>query len=155
MKIVGVIFWIIGILLLCVGGVLLVSGKSDENNILQNYAQANAVVTGNECRVGLINNNPNLQYKYCWEFEFKTKDGQTISFNKQNAAYRIGQQVPVYYDPHDPAHTVEIAADVKNDYLAILGGIILVFAILSLVVGTAFFVAGLVRGRRASANKLT
>jgi len=165
MKIAGVILWIISIVLLCVGGFLILANYGNRNT-MQNDEQAVAVVTGNERHAYYGNyNEEGIQYYYCAEFQFQTKDGQTISVKQVDSTdlpcasnvstspdYQIGQQVPIYYDPSNPAHTVQIAADVKNGYITamVIGVIVLIFTILCVVVGSVLFVKGLARSRRVA-----
>jgi Protein of unknown function (DUF3592) len=162
MKIAGAIVGIIGIILLCAGGILLIWANNNERNISQNNEQAIAMVTGNE-----LHHTMN-QFYYCAEFRFQTKEGQTISFKQDDSTnvpcqgsassspdYQIGQQVPVYYDPHNPAHTVQLVSWVTNEYTTelVIGMPILIVAILSIVGGLALFVIGSAKSRRdATAN---
>ena len=164
MKIAGVILWIIAVVLLCVGGFLILATYGNKST-MQTDEQATAVVTGNERHAYYGNyNEQGIQYYYCAEFQFQTREGRTISIKQADSTdlpcassvsespdYKVGQQVPVYYDPSDPAHTVQIAADVKNGYTAavVIGVIVLILTILCVVVGSALFVMGSARSRRA------
>ena len=115
MKIAGIILWIIAVVLLAVGGYMLVKEKL----FLLGAQQATAVVTGNE-RHTYESSDYGTQHFYCSDFQVQTKDGASISFSEDDSTdvactdldmppdYQIGQQVPVYYDPRDPAHTVQI-----------------------------------------------
>ena len=162
MKISGIILWVIGVMLLCLGGVLILATIGNRDT-LQNDRQATAVVTGNDRHDYYGNyNEQGLQYFYCAEFQFRTEDGRTVSVKQSDSTdlpcashvsespdYKVGQQVPVYYDPADPAHTVQIAADVKNGYTAsvVIGVTVLILSILCVVIGSVLFVKDL-RGRR-------
>lgn len=156
MKIAGVILWIIGIALLAVGGYML----AKEKLFLLNAEQATAIVTGNE-RYTYESNDYGTQHYYCSKFQFQTRDGQSISIEESDGNgdqggcgdldappdYQTGQQVLVYYDPGDPAHTAQIPKAVKLDYSG--GVIVLVASFICIVVGLVLFWIGLVRSRRA------
>jgi Protein of unknown function (DUF3592) len=165
MKNSRVIVGIIGIVLLCCGGIGAIGAIwaiNNTRNISQNDEQAIAVVTGNE------EHHTQSNFYYCAEFQFQTKEGQTISFKQDDSTnvpcsgaasaspdYKIGQQVPVYYDPHDPAHTAQLVAWVKNEYITalVIGVPILIVAILCIIGGLVLFVKGLAKSRRdATAN---
>jgi uncharacterized protein DUF3592 len=165
MKTSGVIVGIISMLLLCCGGIGAIGAIwaiDNARNISQNDEQAIAVVTGNE------EHHTQSSFYYCAEFQFQTKEGQTISFKQDDSTnvpcgeasaspdYQVGQQVPVYYDPHDPAHTVQLVAWVKNEYVTtlVLGVPVLIVAILCIVGGLVLFVRGLVKSRRAVATNM-
>jgi hypothetical protein len=163
MKIAGVILWIITIVLLCVEGFLFVA-TYDYRITKQNDEQTTALVTGNERHPYYGNyNEQGIQYYYCAKFKFQTQDGRTISVKQDDSTdfpcssyvsdspnYQVGQQVPVYYDPSDPAHTVQIAADVNNANTAavVIGVIVFIFIILCAVVGSVLFVMGLAKSRQ-------
>ncbi len=127
MKFTGTILVVIGILLIGLGGTIFIR----EQVFIRTAEQAVAVVTGNESvnYTGNINTMGIQQY-YCSVFQFQTRGGQTISFKETegrlnstgcgdlNSApdYKIGQEVPVYYDPRDPANTAQIPKLVKKYY---------------------------------------
>lgn len=128
MKNIGVIFFLIGIILIGLGGYIFVR----EQLFIQTAEQAIAVVTGNESVMytGTDVNEMGIQQYFCSAFQFQTRDGQTISFKetqgKLNQAscanlgtlpdYEIGQDVPVYYDPRDPSNSAQIPKLVKKYY---------------------------------------
>ena len=158
MKIAGIILWIIAAVLLTVGGYMLVKEKL----FLLSAQQATAIVTGNE-RYTYEFNEYGTQHYYCSDFQFQTKDGRSISFSEDDLTnvpctgldmppdYQTGQQVPVYYDSRDPAHTVQIPESVSLDYDG--GVIVLVAAFICIVVELILFWIGFVRSRRG--NKTT
>jgi hypothetical protein len=158
MKLTNVIFWIIGIVLLAVGGYMLVKEKL----FLLTAGQATAIVTGNERQTYQSNEN-GTQYYYCSAFQFQTKDGRSISFNEDDSTdvncteldmppdYQVGEQVPIYYDPRDPANTVQIPKSVSLDYKG--GVIVLVLGCICIVVGIILFWIRLVKNRRAAASR--
>ncbi|MEP7135353.1 MAG: DUF3592 domain-containing protein [Chloroflexota bacterium] len=128
MKNIDVIFFSIGIILIGLGGTIFVR----EQLFIRSAEQAIAVVTGNES-VSYAGNDVNemgIQQYFCLAFQFQTRDGQTISFKetqgKLNQAscgnlgtlpdYEVGQAVPVYYDPRDPANSAQIPKLVKKYY---------------------------------------
>ncbi len=127
MRIVGAILAVIGILLVSLGGYLFVR----EQIFLHSAEQATAVVTNNESvsYTGNIN-EMGIQRYYCSAFQFRTRDGQTISFKeaegKLNRAscgdlnsapdHKVGETVPVYYDARDPADSAQIPKPVKKYY---------------------------------------
>ena len=145
----GIVVIILGILFASTG----VNLRAQDRNAKQTYVQAAAVVTGNEA-------HPYKQYQYyCAEFKFQTKDGQTISVTQNDSTslpcsgsvsdspyYQVGQQVSVYYDPHDPASTVLLADDMDNSagtvIAFILGALCVMGGLVMLVVGFKWFVKG-------------
>jgi len=155
MRVAGVILWIIGVLLLAVGGFMLVKEKL----FLLNAEQATATVTGND-RYTYESSEHGTQDYYCTDFQFQTKDGRSVSFQEsdQNANqadcgdldappdYQTGQQVLVSYDPRDPANTAQIPKAVKLDYAG--GVIVLVFGFVGILVGLVLFWISLARSRR-------
>ncbi len=164
---IGSIGLLIGGIVVLIVGIFLTSAGVDQwmnaRNAKQNYEQATAVVTGNERHAYYGNyNEQGIQYYYCAEFKFQTKEGQTISVKQADSTdlpcsgsvsdspdYQIGQQVPIYYDPHDPAHTM-LAEDVNGGHVigVSLGAIILIVGI-SMIVGSLVpFVINLVRRMR-------
>ena len=159
MKSAGVILWIIGIVLLGVGGYMLIQEKL----FLLNAERATAIVTGND-RYTYQPNEYGTQHYYCSEFQFQTRDGQSISIQESDGNgnqggcgdldappdYQTGQQVPVYYDPGDPTNTAQTPKAVKIDYDG--GVIVLVAALICIVVGLVLFWIGLAGSRRASAH---
>ncbi|MFZ1040522.1 MAG: DUF3592 domain-containing protein [Anaerolineales bacterium] len=159
MKIAGVILWIIGVVLLAVGGYLLVKEKL----FLLSAQQATAIVTGND-RYTQESNEYGTQHYYCSDFQFQTKDGRSISFAESEGGnanqadcgdldappdYQLGQKVPVSYDARDPANSAQIPKAISLNYDG--GVIVLVFAFICVVIGLVLFWIGLVRGRRATA----
>ncbi len=149
MKIAGVILGIIGIMFLC-----MVLAKY---SALQNDEQATAVVTGIEHSHYYSQQDDNEEDRYCAEFTFKTKEGQTFSFKQgsidnactgDSSDYQVGEHVPVYYDPSDPANS---AALTKG--LAIMAIIFIPLAILFIVLGVGLFVTGLGKSRRDAASE--
>ncbi len=80
MKITGVILWIIGVVLLAVGGYMLVKEKL----FLLTAQQATAIVTGNE-RYTHESSDYGTQHYYCSAFQFQTKDGRSISFSEDDS----------------------------------------------------------------------
>ena len=84
MKIAGVILWIIGVVLLAVGGYLLVKEKL----FLLSAQQATAIVTGND-RYTQESNEYGTQHYYCSDFQFQTKDGRSISFAELRGVMQI------------------------------------------------------------------
>ena len=157
MKIAGIILWIIAVVLLAAGGYMLVKEKL----FLLGAQQATAVVTGNE-RHTYESSDYGTQHFYCSDFQVQTKDGASISFSEDDSTdvpctdldmppdYQIGQQVPVYYDPRDPAHTVQIPRSMSLNYAG--GVIVLVAAFICVVVELILFWIGLIRSRRAAAK---
>jgi len=127
MKIVGTVLAVIGIILIGSGGFIFVR----EQIFVHTAEQAVAVVTGNESvnYTGNVN-EMGIQHYYCSVFQFQTMDGQTFPFkegegrlNQANCGYldsapdyKIGEEVPVYYDPRDPGNTVQIPKLVKKYY---------------------------------------
>jgi len=167
MKSIGCIGLLIGGIVVLIVGIFMTSAGVDQwknaRNAKQNYEQATAVVTGNERQAYYGNyNEQGIQYYYCAEFQFQTKEGQTISVKQADSTdlpcsgsvsdspdHPIGQQVPIYYDPHDPAHTM-LAEDVNGGHVigVALGAIILIVGI-SMIVGSLVpFVINLVRRMR-------
>ena len=156
MRIAGVILWIIGVVLLAVGGYMLVKEKL----FLLTAQQATTIVTGND-RYTQESNEYGTQHYYCSAFQFQTKDGRSISFSEDDSTdvtctdldmppdYQVGQQVPVYYDARDPANTVQISKSVSLNYDG--GVIVLVVAFICVVAGLVLFWIGLMRSRRATA----
>jgi hypothetical protein len=153
MKIAGVIAALIGVILLGLGGYLFVQ----EQLFLQTAEQATAVVTGNE-RHTYQSSEYGEQHYYCSEFQFQTRDGQSVSFQESDSAtancanldsppdYQEGQKVAVYYDPGDPIDSVQIPKSIRLDYD---GAVILAVAgTLALLVGLGLFWFGFLRGRR-------
>ena len=160
MKIAGVILGIIGIMFLCMGG-LFILVKYSKGVSLQNDEQATAVVTGIEHSHYYSQEDDREVDSYCAEFTFKTKEGQTISFKQgsiDNACtidsndYQVGEQVPVYYDPSNPANTAALTKgeDRFESVLAIMAIIFIPLAILFIVLGVGLFVMGLVKSRRGA-----
>ena len=165
MKIAAVILWIIAILLGCGIGVLVLATQGSRNT-MHNDQQSVAVVTGNVKHAYYGNyNEQGIQYFYCAQIQFQTRDGQTVSVTQSDATqfrcdanvssspdHPVGQQIPVYYDPHDPAHTVRFVSDVKTSLIVaqVAGGLALFFLIVCLAGGTSMFVAGLAREKRGS-----
>jgi hypothetical protein len=160
MKITGVIFWIIGVVLLAVGGFLLVKEKL----FLLNSPQAIATVTGNQ-RYTYESNDYGTQHYYCSAFQFQTQDGRSISFNEDDSTgvpcadldmppdYQPGQQVPIYYDPRDPANTVQIPKSVNLNYDG--GVIVLVASFICIVVGLALFWIRWWRNTRSAISRVS
>ena len=93
-------------------------------------------------------NEMGIQHYYCSVFQFQASDGQSVSFKeaegKLNKAkcgdlnsaphYQIGEEVPVYYDPRNPANTVQVPKLVKKYYsyalmFALIGLLLLVLGI--------------------------
>lgn len=127
MKFTGTILAVIGILLIGLAGIIFIR----EQLFIHSAEQAVAVVTGNESvnYTGNIN-ELGIQHYYCSVFQFKTREGQTISFKETegrvnstgcgelNSApdYQVGQEMPVLYDPRDPANTAQIPKLVKKYY---------------------------------------
>jgi hypothetical protein len=134
MKITGIILAIIGVMFIGLGGYLF----AKEQIFLQRAELTTAVVTYNKLYsyTGQVNEY-GVQNYYCSEFQFLTKDGHSISFEEPKCAelesppdYQIGQKVSVYYDPSDPANTVQMgksnysnaaAAAVTGAFFALLG----------------------------------
>ena len=154
MKITGIIFWVIGIVLLAVGAYMLVREKL----FLQSSDRATAVVTANE-RYTYTSNEYGVQHYYCSDFQFQAKNGQSISIKESDdngdqggcaeldapPDYQTGQQVPVYYDARDPANTAQIPKAVSLNYSG--GEIVLVGAFIGIVIGLIFFGIGFARSR--------
>ncbi|MFZ1041113.1 MAG: DUF3592 domain-containing protein [Anaerolineales bacterium] len=157
MKNIGCIGLLIGgIVVLIVGIFMTFAGVGqwmNARNAKQNYEQATAVVTGNERHAYYGNyNEQGIQYYYCAEFQFQTKEGQTISVKEDDSTnltcsgqYQVGKQVPIYYDPHDPAHTM-LADDMDNStgtvIAFILGALCVMGSLVMLVVGFKWFAKG-------------
>ncbi|MCL4529104.1 MAG: DUF3592 domain-containing protein [Chloroflexi bacterium] len=158
MKITGIILWIIGVVILAVGGYLLVR----ERLFQQSAEQATAVATDNKQYTYTSSDN-GVQHYYCTGFQFQTKDGRNISFKEDDSTdvscadldmppdYQVGQQVPVYYDPRDPAGSVQIPKSVSLNYDS--GAIVLAAGALCIVIGMGSFWFGLTRGRQNAAPK--
>jgi len=160
MKITGVILWIVGILTLCVGAALILAQYSQKNST-KNDEQATAVVTGIEHSQYYSEENASEEDSYCAEFTFQSKEGQTISFKQGSISdsctdpsdYTVGEQVPVYYDPHDPAGTATLAKgeDRFESFLVVMGSISICIAVPLLLVCVGLFVMDRVRSGRAAA----
>ena len=162
----GCIGFVIGSATLIILGLIFIAvgaegGRADQN-AKQNYVQGTAVVTGNE-------SHPYKQYYYyCAEFKFQTRDGQTISVKQADSTdfpcasnvsdspyYQVGKQVPIYYDPHDPAHTVLLAEDVDggnggNIAAVVIGVIMLIIGALLVSGGLISSIRSLAKNRRAT-----
>ena len=151
MKIAGFIIVFIGILLAGLGAYLFIK----EQLFLRSAEQAMAMVTYNKryTYTGQVNEY-GVQHYYCSEFQFQTRAGRTVSFEETNCAqlesppdYQVGQKVAAYYDPRDPANTVQMARPSYSDAAAAaVTGAFLV------LLGLAFFWVGLLRHRRAAAS---
>ncbi|HEY9153117.1 MAG TPA: DUF3592 domain-containing protein [Anaerolineales bacterium] len=154
MKITGIIFWAIGIVLLGVGAYMVVREKL----FLQSSEQATATVTGNQSYT-YTSSDYGVQHYYYSEFQFETKAGQSISIRESDGNgnqggcaeldappdYQTGQQVLVYYDPRNPTDTAQIPKAVSMNYYG--GEIVLVIAFICIVIGLIFFGIGLPRSR--------
>ena len=151
MKIAGVIVAFIGILLVGLGAYLFVK----QQLFLRSAKQATAMVTYNKLYTytGQVNEY-GVQHYYCSEFQFQTRAGRTVSFEETHCAelesppdYQVGQKVAVYYDPRDPANTVQMAKPSYSDAAAAA-----VTGAFFVLLGLAFFWAGLLRRRRIAAS---
>ena len=158
MKIAGVIVSIIGVVLLGVGGYLFIKEKL----FLLSAQQATAIVIGNE-RSTYESNEYGTQHFYCSDFQFQTKDSRSISFNEVDLTdvpctdldmppdYQVGQQVPVYYDLRDPAHTVQIPKSVILNYDGAV--IVLVVGAFLLLLGLGLFWIGWWRSMKSATSR--
>ena len=149
MKITGIILAILGLLLAGLGGYLFVK----QQLFLQSAEPATAVVTSNKLYTytGQVNEY-GVQHYYCSEFQFQTRDGRSVSFEEPNCAqlesppdYKVGQQVAVYYDPRDPANTVQMVKSGFSDAAAAT-----VTGAFFVLLGLVFFWIGRLRRRRAA-----
>jgi len=127
MKIVGNILAGISIVLLALGGFIF----AREQFFVHAAEQTVAVVTGNESvnYTGNIN-EMGIQHYYCSVFQFQDRSSQVISFKETEGRlnstgcgdlnstpdYKVGEEVPVYYDLRDPVNTVQTPKLVKKYY---------------------------------------
>lgn len=125
MKIAGIVVGIIGLLFLGLAGYLFVQ----EQLFLQRAEPTTAVVMSNKryTYTGQVNEN-GVQHYYCSEFQFKSQDGRGFTFEEPDCAqldsppdYKVGQRVPVYYDPQDPGNTVQMRNSEYSNTLAAAG----------------------------------
>ena len=135
-----------------------------EKLFLLSAGKATATVVGNN-RHTYESNEYGTQHYYCSEFQFQTRDGQSISIEESDGNgsqggcgdldappdYQTGQQVPVYYDPHDPADTAQTPKAVGLNYNG--GVIVLAAGVLCILLGLGFFWADLLRSRKAATSR--
>lgn len=160
MKIAGIIIGIIGLLLLSLGGYLFVK----EQLFLQKAELTTAIVTDNKLYTytGQVNEY-GVQHYYCSEFQFQTKNGQSVSFKEDDGTsiacteldmspdYQVGEKVPVYYDPQNPIDTVQIPKSMKLSYDTVK--VLIVPGALCVLIGLVMFWIGLLRSRRAATSR--
>jgi hypothetical protein len=151
MKIAGIIIGFIGVLLAGLGAYLFVM----EQLFLQKAELTTAEVTNNKLYdyTGQVNEY-GVQHYYCSEFQFQTRAGQSVSFEETKCAelesppdYQVGQKITVYYDPHDPANTVQMLKPNFSDTAAAA-----VTGAFFVLLGLVLFWIGLLRGRRIATS---
>jgi Protein of unknown function (DUF3592) len=151
MKIAGIIIVFVGVLLAGLGAYLFIK----EQLFLQKAELTTAVVTNNKLYdyTGQVNEY-GVQHYYCSEFQFQTRAGQSVSFEETKCAelesppdYQVGQKITVYYDPHDPANTVQMLKPNFSDTAAAA-----VTGAFFVLLGLVLFWIGLLRGRRAETS---
>ena len=163
MKITGGVIGIISVVLLGLG--IILCGMSGyfiirEQHFLQTAEQTTAVVTDNKLYNYTGNyNDYGVQHYYCSEFQFQTKSGQSVLFEEKNDCgqldsppnYQVGQKVAIYYDPQNPADTVQMQGDRTSAAIAeaVAGAIGALFVLVGL--GMLWF--GLWVRRKAAASR--
>lgn len=161
MKIAGGIFGIIGVVLFGLG--VMLCGLAGylfvrEQHFLQRAELATAVVTDNKLYTytGQVNEY-GVQHYYCSEFQFPTRTGRNVSFEETDCAqldsppdYQIGQKVEIYFDPQDPAKTVQMQKDRSSNGTAVVAAT--VAGALFVLVGLGIFWFDLWMNRKAAAS---
>ncbi len=148
MKITGIILWIIAVVMLCLGCGLIQVKSSD-----QSYEKSTAVVTGIESTTYYSDDYQRNVTEYCVKFTYKTQEGQSVSFEQgkfggpckiNSTDYKVGEHVPVYYDPSNPSTSAELTGTRNGEEMAeTIGAYCLIaLAILCIVIGTVLFVKG-------------
>ena len=154
MKITGVIFSIIGVMLLGLGGYLFVR----QHLFLQRAELTTAIVMENKLYTH-TSQEYGVQHYYCSEFQFQTKAGQSVSFEETGCAqldsppdYQVGQKVDVYYDPRDPGKTVQTPMDRSYYEIGVMTAT--VAGALFVLLGPGLFWISLWRSRRTGISRI-
>jgi hypothetical protein len=128
LTILGGVFGLVGVVLLCVAVVLAVTTR----NFLASAARAEGTVIDLRRHTSLDSSGDRMRERTVWSpvVEFTTADGRRLSFEDHGGsnppAYEVGDRVQVAYDRDDPSHALLAT---PTAYLAswIVGGVGLVF----------------------------
>ncbi len=163
MKIAGSVIGTIGVVLLGLG--IIICGVAGyfiirEQHFLQTAQQTTAVVTDNKLYDYTGNvNEYGVQHYYCSEFQFQSNTGQSVSFEEKNGCgqldsppdYQVGQKVAIYYDPVNPAGTVQMQKERSS--AAIAEAVAGAFGALLVLVGLVMLWFGVWARRKTTASK--
>ncbi|HTX91858.1 MAG TPA: DUF3592 domain-containing protein [Anaerolineales bacterium] len=157
MKISALVFAVIGVLLLGLGGFL----GLREQNFLRSAEQASAVVTENiqYTYTGQVNEY-GVQHYFCSKFQLQTRAGQTFTYEENDADcadldspphYQVGQRVTLYFDPSDPVKTLQTPTMVDIDFKG--AELVAGAGVLSTLLGLGLFLIGRFRRSQAASSR--
>jgi len=136
LLLIGVLFVLIGIAVL-IGGIV---GAVKQVRKSGRGVEATGTVVDLVKRVF----NPGSAGVYCPVVDFTTGSGQTVRFASQfgtvPASHRVGQSIPVRYDPTDPQNA-EVDSTTANWFVP---GCTIGMGVLFLVMGLVFVMMGIV-----------